>query len=103
MKEYDNNASIADLRRDYKSRTLDIKDVSADPFTQFRQWFDEALKTVKPSAGVEANAMTLATATPEGKPAQVALCTSCTRLSLARIGATSTSRRTCHTYRRPHL
>lgn len=68
MKEYDNNASIADLRRDYKSRTLDIKDVSADPFTQFRQWFDEALKTVKPSAGVEANAMTLATATPEGKP-----------------------------------
>jgi len=60
--------SISDLRRDYKSRTLDISDVAADPFVQFKQWFDEALQTVKASAGVEANAMTLATATPDGKP-----------------------------------
>lgn len=63
-----NNQTIADLRRDYKSRTLDIGDVSDSPFTQFEQWFEEAQQTVKTSAGVEANAMTLATATPDGKP-----------------------------------
>ncbi len=63
-----NNEKIAALRRDYKARTLDIADVSDNPFLQFKQWFEEALQIVKTEAGVEANAMTLATATPDGKP-----------------------------------
>lgn len=63
-----NNESIAALRRDYKARTLDVANVSDNPFTQFSQWFEEALQTVKTEAGVEANAMTLATCTPDGKP-----------------------------------
>lgn len=63
-----NNPTIASLRRDYKARTLDTSDVSDNPFAQFKQWFEEALQTVKAEAGVEANAMTLATATPDGKP-----------------------------------
>ena len=63
-----NNEKIAGLRRDYKARTLDVSDVASDPITQFKQWFQEALKTVHSHAGVEANAMTLATATKAGIP-----------------------------------
>jgi len=59
---------IADLRRDYQSRTLDIVDVSPDPFSQFKKWFDEALQIANQTQGFEANAMTLCTATPTGKP-----------------------------------
>jgi len=48
---------IADLRKDYKRLSLDETDTSADPFAQFRIWFDQAL-----NAGViEPNAMTVAT------------------------------------------
>jgi pyridoxamine 5'-phosphate oxidase len=55
---------LSDLRREYAARSLDAGDVDADPFTQFRRWFDEAT-----GAGVpEPNAMTLATATREGLP-----------------------------------
>lgn len=57
-------ADLAALRRDYAARSLDVGDVDADPFAQFRAWFDEAL-----AAGVpEPNAMTLATATAAGVP-----------------------------------
>ncbi len=59
---------IAGLRRDYKARTLDVSDVAVDPFTQFDLWFQEALTTLHSDAGVEANAMTLATATKAGIP-----------------------------------
>lgn len=56
--------SIADLRKDYTQRGLHEADVDADPFTQFGRWFDETLAAQLP----EPNAMTLATATPDGKP-----------------------------------
>ena len=54
----------SDLRRDYAMASLDVADVFADPLEQFRKWFGEAQ-----SAGLrETNAMTLATATPDGRP-----------------------------------
>lgn len=56
--------TIADLRKDYTLQGLSIFDVSSNPFIQFKQWFDQALTAQLP----EPNAMTLATATPEGQP-----------------------------------
>jgi pyridoxamine 5'-phosphate oxidase len=56
--------TIADLRKDYTLEGLSVSDVNSNPFIQFRQWFDQALATQVP----EPNAMTLATATPDGKP-----------------------------------
>ncbi|HEY0733295.1 MAG TPA: pyridoxamine 5'-phosphate oxidase [Herpetosiphonaceae bacterium] len=56
--------SIADLRREYTQHGLSESEVDADPFVQFRVWFDHALGAQLP----EPNAMTLATATPDGKP-----------------------------------
>lgn len=56
--------SIADLRREYSSRALDERDVDRDPVRQFRRWFDEALAAEL----VDANAMTLATASATGRP-----------------------------------
>jgi len=57
-------SSIADLRTDYRLHSLDEADVAPDPFTQFDKWWDEVIKS-----GIdEANAMTLATATPDGIP-----------------------------------
>ena len=55
---------ISDLRQDYQLKSLDIADVDSDPFVQFERWFSETLK----SEILEPNAMTLATATPDGKP-----------------------------------
>ena len=57
--------SIADLRREYKSRALVESEASDDPFRQFAQWFDEAVQ----ASLVEVNAMTLATSSPAGEPA----------------------------------
>lgn len=56
--------SIADLRRDYTLRGLSEADLHADPFTQFRTWFDGAVAAGLP----EPNAMTLATANRDGRP-----------------------------------
>lgn len=55
---------ISDLRREYARRALGEADTDPDPITQFRVWFDEALK----SEIIDVNAMTLATATPSGEP-----------------------------------
>lgn len=55
---------IADLRQDYQLQSLEEDQVSADPLIQFKKWWDEVLE----SQVVEANAMTLATATKMGKP-----------------------------------
>ena len=44
--------------------TLDEKLVERDPIKQFQLWFDEAVSAKLPLA----EAMTLATATPEGRP-----------------------------------
>ena len=56
--------SIARLRREYARARLDERDVAPDPFVQFQQWFDDARRAELP----EPNAMTLATATPDGVP-----------------------------------
>ncbi len=51
-------------RRTYERGTLDERDVAPDPFLQFRGWFDGAI-----AAQVsEANAMGLATVSPDGAP-----------------------------------
>jgi pyridoxamine 5'-phosphate oxidase len=55
---------IARLRREYARAGLKESDAEEDPVEQFRRWFDEAL-----AANLhEPNAMTLATATPDGRP-----------------------------------
>jgi pyridoxamine 5'-phosphate oxidase len=56
--------SLAELRKEYMLHGLSEADLDADPFGQFRAWFDQALAAGLP----EANAMTLATATPDGRP-----------------------------------
>ncbi|HEY9572891.1 MAG TPA: pyridoxamine 5'-phosphate oxidase [Pusillimonas sp.] len=56
--------SVADIRQKYEKFELLEASAAATPLEQFTLWFDEALK-----AGVaEPNAMTLATATPDGRP-----------------------------------
>lgn len=52
------------LRRDYKLQSLDEKEVMLNPIKMFQKWFDEAIA----SDILEANAMSLATATLDGKP-----------------------------------
>jgi pyridoxamine 5'-phosphate oxidase len=56
--------SAADLRKEYRLRGLAESDLDADPIVQFGRWFGDALAANLP----EPNAMTLATATPEGRP-----------------------------------
>jgi pyridoxamine 5'-phosphate oxidase len=57
--------NVADLRVEYKRGELDESHAEADPVAQFSLWWDEAT-----TAQVrEANAMTLATADADGKPA----------------------------------
>ena len=55
---------IAEIRRDYTLKNLSKKDVAADPIKQFEQWWNEAIN----SKIDEVNAMTLATASPDGLP-----------------------------------
>jgi pyridoxamine 5'-phosphate oxidase len=57
-------STLADLRREYATRALTEQDADANPIRQFTLWFDEALK----SELLDANAMTLATATATGEP-----------------------------------
>jgi pyridoxamine 5'-phosphate oxidase len=55
---------LARLRKEYTSAGLTESAADPDPIAQFRRWFDTAL-----AADLhEPNAMTLATATPEGRP-----------------------------------
>ncbi len=56
--------SLADLRRDYTLAGLRRADLSADPITQFKQWFDET----HGGGIIEPNAMTLATVDGGGHP-----------------------------------
>jgi len=56
--------TIENLRRDYRSATLTEADVNPDPIKQFDKWFNEALQAKL----YEPNAMTLATATTDGRP-----------------------------------
>ena len=57
--------TIAHLRKEYLKARFDEQDAAADPFDQFQHWFDEALRAEVP----EPNAMTLATASRDGRPA----------------------------------
>lgn len=55
---------LEEMRKSYTLAGLREADVDPDPITQFQRWFEEAV-----AAGlVEANAMTLATASREGIP-----------------------------------
>jgi pyridoxamine 5'-phosphate oxidase len=55
--------SLGDLRKEYTLLGLSEADLDPDPLRQFRLWFDQG------AAGqVEPNAMTLATATSDGRP-----------------------------------
>lgn len=56
--------SIADLRREYMRASLSEADVDGNPIAQFSKWFDEAMAAKVP----EANAMSVATVGPEGRP-----------------------------------
>ena len=58
------NIAIADIRRDYKLQSLNEADVATNPIEQFTTWWNEAIG----SNIDEVNAMTLATATTDGKP-----------------------------------
>src|ERR1700722_16435043 len=56
--------NIADIRKEYKLRSLSEKDVHPDPIKQFDRWWQEAIH----SNLEEVNAMTLATATADAMP-----------------------------------
>jgi pyridoxamine 5'-phosphate oxidase len=55
--------SPADLRREYAARPLRRNNLAANPFDQFRLWFQEAINAEL----LEPNAMSLATSDPTGK------------------------------------
>ena len=59
-----NQPDIQNIRTEYHSASLTEKETSADPIKQFDKWFNEALK----SQQSEPTAMTLATATTDGRP-----------------------------------
>jgi pyridoxamine 5'-phosphate oxidase len=56
--------TLAELRKEYSLAGLAEKDLARDPFRQFEKWFQEA----EAAKLIEPNAMTLCTATPDGKP-----------------------------------
>ncbi|HXG90729.1 MAG TPA: pyridoxamine 5'-phosphate oxidase family protein [Vicinamibacterales bacterium] len=55
---------MKDLRRDYASRALTDDAAAADPMVQFKGWFADALAANL----IDANAMSVATASPSGEP-----------------------------------
>jgi pyridoxamine 5'-phosphate oxidase len=57
-------ASIADIRIDYRQKTLVEKDIAANAIDQFARWWEEAVQ----AAIEEVNAMTLATVMADGRP-----------------------------------
>ena len=58
------DSSIADLRQNYTLAGLSEADLDSNPIQQFNLWFEQALAADL----IEPNAMTLATATADGKP-----------------------------------
>lgn len=58
------NISVADLRKEYTSLGLSETQARPNPYEQFKIWFDQAVAAQLP----EPNAMTIATATLDGKP-----------------------------------
>ncbi|MEM9271331.1 MAG: pyridoxamine 5'-phosphate oxidase [Cyanobacteria bacterium P01_F01_bin.143] len=58
------NQFVADLRQNYTLGDLTETNVDSNPIQQFKIWFEQAIA----ADIIEPNAMTLATATPDGKP-----------------------------------
>jgi pyridoxamine 5'-phosphate oxidase len=56
--------SIADIRKDYQLKSLTEAEVDPDPLKQFQHWWQDALH----AKIEEVNAMTVATASPDGIP-----------------------------------
>lgn len=55
---------LAQMRKSYEQAELDETHVLPKPIEQFHRWFDEAVRV----KAQEPNAMTLATASPQGRP-----------------------------------
>lgn len=55
--------NINNLRKEYKLKSLDISDLSQDPYLQFFLWFEEVKQHI-----AEYNAMALATSSSQGRP-----------------------------------
>ena len=55
---------LAQMRKSYELAELDESHIRPQPIAQFHQWFDEAVC----AKALEPNAMTLATATADGRP-----------------------------------
>ncbi|MBI5924925.1 MAG: pyridoxamine 5'-phosphate oxidase [Aquabacterium sp.] len=55
---------LAQMRKSYEQAELDESHVLPQPIDQFHHWFDEAVK----AKALEPNAMTLATASADGRP-----------------------------------
>ena len=58
------NRAVADLRQNYTLAGIAEADTDLNPIKQFATWFEQAVSAELP----EPNAMTLATATADGKP-----------------------------------
>ncbi len=56
--------NFSELRKEYQQQTLHEAEVADDPVTQFQKWFEQAVA----AQVAYPEAMTLATATREGKP-----------------------------------
>jgi pyridoxamine 5'-phosphate oxidase len=57
-------SKIADIRKNYSKKKLSESKANPDPLKQFAKWWKQAMR----SEMEEANAMTLATASPDGVP-----------------------------------
>ena len=55
---------LADIRKDYTLKSLEIQDVDSDPLLQFRRWMEEAIQ----AEALEVNAMCLSTVSEDGFP-----------------------------------
>ena len=65
---------LSAVRRDYEAGALHRRDLDVDPIAQFQRWLNDAVAAEQ----LEPNAMTLATATPAGRPsARVVLLKGC--------------------------
>ncbi len=58
------NKDLAGLRREYRTQPLRRRDLDSNPYQQFNRWFEEALEI----EAMGANAMSIATVSPEGHP-----------------------------------
>jgi pyridoxamine 5'-phosphate oxidase len=59
-----NNLDIAQIRKEYALQSLDITDVVASPFLQFKQWLEQAIE----AQALEPTAMHLATVGEDNRP-----------------------------------